>query len=128
MGIGLCTSTAQRAIGAVAVAAGLFLAGGAAAAHAATACPAGVVCRAEPFFANGGGVDAEALDALGSTGAPDDDLLAALQRLADPGDEPNAAAIAKGRALAILTGDETKLEPGDEDFLANKAYGPDPSS
>ena len=40
----------------------------------------------------------------------------------------NAAAVAKGRAEAILTGDETKLAPGDENFLAKKAYGPDGTS
>src|SRR3954469_18908516 len=129
MGIGFCTSTAQRAIGAVAVAAGLFLTGGAAAAHAATACPASVVCRAEPFFADGGGVSSEALDALGSTGAPDDDLFAALTAFADAKahGEDAKADVAKRRARAIILGDPSQLEAEDGEFLANKAYGPDGS-
>jgi streptogramin lyase len=130
MGIALCTSTAQRAIGAIAVAAGIFLAGGAAAADAATPCPATVVCRAEPFFADGGGVGSEALDALGSTAAPDDDLFAVLSDLADAkahGDDAKAD-VATRRARAIILGDPSQLGAEDEDFLANKAYGPDGTS
>jgi streptogramin lyase len=130
MGIALCTSTAQRAMGAIAVAAGLFLAGGAAAADAATPCPATVVCRAEPFFPDGGGVASEALDALGSTGAPDDDLFAVLSDLADAkahGDDAKAD-VATRRARAIILGDPSQLAAEDENFLANKAYGPDGTS
>src|SRR6185312_12634528 len=98
MGIALCTSTAQRAIGAIAVAAGIFLAGGAAAADAATPCPATVVCRAEPFFA--------VLSDLADAKAHGDDAQADL---------------AKRRARAIILGDPSQLAAEDESFLANKA-------
>ena len=58
---------------------GIFLAGGAAAAHAAIDCPASVVCRAEPFF-RGRRRGTRRLSTLGSTGAPDDDLFSRARR------------------------------------------------
>src|SRR4051812_14224237 len=77
------------------------------------------VCRAEPI--SPAGVPAGALDRLGSTGSPEDDLMQAVKDLGAASDDP-AASRARGRALAILTGDATELATEDSNFLKAKAY------
>ena len=72
----------------------------------------------------GGPGNAAALANLGSTGAPDDHLLGALDDLAtaQAADDADGAAKAKGRALAILEGSADPLVAGDTGFLDRKAY------
>src|SRR5919108_3997558 len=123
MRTGHLTITAKRAGAIAAVVAGLFGAGGGAA-HAAIDCNVPGTCRAEPFFPDAE-VNALAVGTLGSTGAPDDDLQAALQDLADAGGDTAAADKARARALAIIEGKPNPQHPlaaGDEQFLDDKAY------
>jgi streptogramin lyase len=123
MRTGHLTITAKRAGAIAAVVAGLFGAGGGAA-HAAIDCNVPGTCRAEPFFPDAE-VNALAVGNLGSTGAPDDDLQAALQDLADAGGDTAAADKARARALAIIEGKPNPQHPlaaGDEQFLDDKAY------
>ena len=101
-----------------------LLAAGATGAQAAVDCQSEPgFCRAESFFPSDAG-NAAALANLGSTGAPDDDLLSALDDLAtaQTADDADGAAKAKGRALAILEGSADPLVAGDADFLDRKAY------
>jgi streptogramin lyase len=123
MRTGHLTITAKRAGAVVAVVAGLFGAGGGAA-HAAIDCNVPGTCRAEPFFPDAE-VNALAVGNLGSTGAPEDDLQAALQDLKDAGGDTDAADKARARALAIIEGRPNPQHPlvtGDEQFLDDKAY------
>jgi hypothetical protein len=123
MRTGHLTITAKRAGAVVAVVAGLFGAGGGAA-HAAVDCNVPGTCRAEPFFPELG-VNALAVGNLGSTGAPEDDLQAALEDLKAAGDNTAAADKARARALAIIEGrpnPDHPLADGDEQFLDDKAY------
>jgi hypothetical protein len=62
----------------------------------------GTARRLEPFFP--GANDPGDVDALGSTGSPEDDLAAALDRLGGAADAP-AASAAIADSLAILEGD-----------------------
>jgi streptogramin lyase len=125
MGIAHIRNFARRAACFVALAAGL-----AATATAAADVPdgidcqdtafftAGVVCRAEPFSPETGGLE---LDQLDGSGSPEDDLLQALTDLSTAPDAI-AAARFRGRALAILDGDPTQLAGDDREFLTDKAY------
>ena len=78
------------------------------------------MCLGDPLA-----VDAPAW--LGSPASPEEDLTAALADLKAAPDA-NAAAKARGRALAIIEGDTRsavaggRLVAGDEGFLARKAY------
>jgi streptogramin lyase len=123
MGIAYFKKAARHTTCALALTVGL-LAAGATGAQAATDCQSEPgFCRAESFFpADPGNV--AALANLGSTGAPDDDLLSALDDLdtAQAADDADGAAKAKGRALAILEGSADPLAAGDTDFLDRKAY------
>jgi streptogramin lyase len=123
MGIRNFRTAARHTTCALALSVGL-LAAGATGASAATDCQdTPGFCRAESFFpADPGNVIA--LAKLGSTGAPDDDLLAALDDLdaAQTADDADGVAKAKGRALAILEGSADPLVAGDTDFLDRKAY------
>jgi len=120
MGIQTIRTIAGRAVCVLAATAGFAAtAAGVASAADPIACPAADICRADPFFES-------PPKSLGSPGAPDDDVLAALNALVSArqdGDEAGADE-AKGRALAILLGDPTKLVAGDSGFLDRKAYGP----
>jgi streptogramin lyase len=103
-----------------------LLATGASGASAAVDCQATPgFCRAESFFPTDPG-NIAALAKLGSTGAPDDDLLSALDDLdaAQTGDDAAGIAKAKGRALAILEGSTDPLADDDKQYLDDKAYGP----
>src|SRR5688572_14505916 len=71
---------------------------------------------AEPFSPQDD--DPEALAALGPTGAPDDDLGAALDRMAGT-DDAAVAAAARAEALAILTGSPLPGRPYDGIALLN---------
>ena len=71
---------------------------------------------AEPFSPDDD--DPDALAALGPTGAPDDDLGAALDRMAGA-DDPAAAVAARSEALAILTGSPLPGRPYDGIGLLN---------
>jgi streptogramin lyase len=122
MRIGYLKSAGRRGGTAFALAAGLFLLGvGGSNAWAGVDCKTAtnIVCRAEPLFP-GEQVDTQALDDLGSTGAPDDDLLAVLQHLETA--TGNDAAKTRGRALAIIDGSTGPLASDDKDFLSGKAY------
>ena len=123
MGIQTIRTIAGRTVCVLAATAGLAAtAAGVASAADPIACPATDICRADPFF-----VTPPA--SLGSPGAPDDDLLAALTDLKGAAAGSNAAKIARGRALAIIEGDPSKLYKSDQDpvaddtaFLNDKAY------
>src|SRR4051812_36807039 len=83
----------------------------------------GTDCQAQP--ANtclGDPFDVKALPgALGSPASPEEDLAAALADLKGAAD-PDAAAQAQGRALAIIEGSTTPLVATDKAFLDRKAY------
>src|SRR3954465_5484660 len=122
-GIRHFTHLARRAACALAVvAASLAGAAGASAAPAPGAdCQAlpARTCLGAPFAP--GDQRAGVLANLGSPTSPEEDLTQALSDLAGaPG--ADAAAKARGRALAILEGSATPLVAGDEAFLDDKAY------
>jgi streptogramin lyase len=123
MGIAYFRRAARHTTCALALMVGV-IAAGATGAHAAVDCQSQPgFCRAESFFpADPGNVTA--LQNLGSTGAPDDDLLSALDDLAtaQAADDTDGAAKATGRARAILEGSADPLVAGDTDFLDRKAY------
>src|SRR4051812_42972686 len=99
--------------------------GGAAAASAAPAPGADCqslparTCLGAPFAP--GDQSAGVLANLGSPTSPEEDLTQALSDLAGAPDA-DAAAKARGRALAILEGSATPLVAGDESYLDDKAY------
>src|SRR3954447_21640740 len=122
-GIRHFTHLAGRAASALSVGARSF-----AGAAGASAAPApGADCQALPArtclgapFAPGD-QSAGVLANLGSPTSPEEDLTQALADLAAAPDA-DAAARARGRALAILEGSATPLAAGDETFLDDKAY------
>src|SRR3954447_11000994 len=122
-GIRHFTHLAGRAASALSVGARSF-----AGAAGASAAPApGADCQALPArtclgapFAPGD-QSAGVLANLGSPTSPEEDLTQALADLAAAPDA-DAAAKARGRALAILEGSATPLTAGDETFLDDKAY------
>jgi streptogramin lyase len=122
-GIRHFTHLARRAACALAVVAA-SLAGAASASAALTpgadcqALPART-CLGAPFAP--GDQSAAVLANLGSPTSPEEDLTQALSDLAGAPDA-DAAAKARGRALAILEGSATPLAAGDEAFLDDKAY------
>src|SRR3954465_11748236 len=122
-GIRHFTHLARRAACALAVvAASLAGAAGASAAPAPGAdCQAlpARTCLGAPFAP--GDQSAGVLANLGSPPSPEGDPT---QALSDPAAAPDAdaAAKARGRALAILEGSATPLTAGDETFLDDKAY------
>src|SRR3954468_3496294 len=122
-GIRHFTHLARRAACALAVvAASLAGAAGASAAPAPGAdCQAlpARTCLGAPFAP--GDQSAGVLANLGSPTSPEEDLTQALSDLAAAPDA-DAAARARGRALAILEGSATPLAAGDETFLDDKAY------
>src|SRR4051794_16361902 len=125
-GIRHFTHLARRAACALAVVAA-SLAGAAGAAGASAAPAPGADCQALPArtclgaaFAPGD-QSAGVLANLGSPTSPEEDLTQALSDLAAAPDA-DAAARARGRALAILEGSATPLAAGDETFLDDKAY------
>jgi hypothetical protein len=128
MGIAHFTKAARHTTCALALTVGLLAAGATGAQAATSDCQSDPgFCRAESFFpADPGNVTA--LANLGSTGAPDDDLLSALDALgtAQQKTPPDTAGIAraKGRALAILEGSTDPLAADDKHYLDDKAYGP----
>src|SRR3954469_8225283 len=76
-------------------------------------------CLGAPFAP--GDQSAGVLANLGSPTSPEEDLTQALSDLAGaPG--VDAAAKARGRALAIVEGSATPLVAGDEAFLDDRAY------
>jgi streptogramin lyase len=129
MGIRNFSRAARHTTCALALSVGL-LAAAATAASAAVDCQATPgFCRAESFFPTDAG-NVSALANLGSTGAPDDDLLTALDDLgaAQAADDAAGVAKARGRARAILEGSTAPLvanpDPSldDSQFLDAKAY------
>jgi len=128
MGIAYFKKAARHTTCALALTVGFLagaatIAGGASAAVDCQATPG--FCRAESFFPAAPG-NVTALANLGSTGAPDDDLLSALDDLdaAQKGNDAAGVARAKGRARAILEGSVDPLADDDKHFLDAKAYGP----